>query len=221
LNDGGGVALIEWLKRHHPTFKPTRVLDLGCGLGHNTLPVAQAFPEAQVTAIDVAAPMLRYGHARAKTLGVSNVEFRQANVESLDYPDGHFDLIFSTMFLHETSFKAMPKVLAETRRLLAPKGLSVHLEQPQYTDEMDVYEQFIRDWDAYNNNEPFWTTMHELDLKQIALGIGHAPDEVFESGAAAALDPQLFPAAANAASQQSTEDYGRKAAWYAFGTRAA
>lgn len=221
LNDGGGAALVSWLERNAPDFQPLRILDIGAGLGHNTLPVAQHFPQAQVTAVDVAAPMLRYGHARAKSLGVPNVEFVQANVEALNYPDAHFDFIYSTMFLHETSFKAMPKVLAEVKRLLAPGGMSVHLEQPQYNAQMDVYEQFIRDWDAFNNNEPFWTTMHELNLPQIAQTLGHAAEELFESGAAAALDPVLFPAAAANAAAQSSEDYGRKAAWYAFGTKAA
>ena len=42
----------------------------------------------------------------------------------------------------------------------------LHLEQPQYSDDMPLYEQFIRDWDAFNNNEPFWSAMHALDLKQ-------------------------------------------------------
>ena len=222
LNDGAGAALVSWLSQHAADFKPARILDLGAGLGHNTLPIAALFPEAQVIAVDVAAPMLRYGHARAKSLGVNNVQFVQANVESLDFPDGHFDFIYSTMFLHETSFSALPRVLAEVKRLLAPGGRSLHLEQPQYTEDMDVYEQFIRDWDAFNNNEPFWTTMHELDLPKIAQAVGHQAAEIVESGAAAVLDPQLFPAAALAPTAPlAAEDYGRKAAWYAFGTRAA
>lgn len=221
LNDGAGEALVAWLARNAPDFKPKRILDLGAGLGHNTLPVAKLFPDAQLTAVDVAAPMLRYGHARARSLGVSNVTFVQANVEALDFPDHSFDFIYSTMFLHETSFKALPQVLKEVKRLLAPGGISLHLEQPQYTESMDLYEQFIRDWDAFNNNEPFWTTMHELNLPKIAQALGHTPAELIESGAAAVLDPALFPAQAQAQATASSEDYGRKAAWYAFGTKAA
>ena len=30
-NDGGGHAVVAWLKKHLPDFKPKRILDLGCG----------------------------------------------------------------------------------------------------------------------------------------------------------------------------------------------
>jgi 16S rRNA G1207 methylase RsmC len=101
-NDGGGQALAQWLKQEFPDFKPRRILDIGCTVGHNILPLAQAFPECEVIAVDVAAPMLRYAHARARSLGVDNISFRQANGEALDYPDGYFDVITTSMFFHES-----------------------------------------------------------------------------------------------------------------------
>ncbi len=216
-SDGGGTAVAEWLKREHPDFKPKRILDLGCGLGHNTLPLAQAFPEAQVVALDAAAPMLRYGHARARSLGVRNVRFVQADAEAVPEPDASFDLITTCMFLHETSYTAIRRVFAETRRLLAAGGISLHVEQPQYQN-MDVYEQFVRDWDAYNNNEPFWTTMHDMDLTQLAVDAGFQREHTFETGVRAVVDAAVFPQAAALAKRQ--EDYGRAAAWYVFGARA-
>ena len=64
------------------------------------------------------------------------------------------------MYLHELSGTALPRIIREGFRVLAPGGLMLHLEQPQYGPDMPLYEQFIRDWDAYNNNEPFWSAMH-------------------------------------------------------------
>ena len=210
-NDGGGQALAQWLKKEHPQFKPRRILDLGCTVGHNAVPLAQAFPDAEVIAIDVAAPMLRYAHARARSLGVENINFRQANAEALDYPDGHFDLISTAMFWHESSSKAMPRKLKEIHRLLADGGLTAHLEQPQYTG-MDVYEQFVRDWDTYNNNEPFWGVMHEYDLRKMMTEAGFDPERYFETAARGVVDPDIFPEAAS-----DGEDYGRAALWTMFG----
>ena len=210
-NDGGGQALAQWLKEKHPEFKPRRILDLGCTMGHNVVPLAQAFPEAEVIAVDAAAPMLRYGHARARALGVDNLTFRQANAEDLDYPDGHFDLISSAMFFHESSAKAMPRKLKEIQRMLAPGGLTAHLEQPQYTG-LDVYEQFVRDWDTYNNNEPFWGVMHEYDLKQMMIDAGFDANKYFETKVAGVVDRDIFPVASN-----DGEDYGRAALWTMFG----
>src|SRR5690606_33087084 len=126
-----------------------------------------------VIAIDTAAPILRYAHARAQALGARNIRFIQMNAEDMSrFPDEHFDWVQTTMFLHELSGKSLPRVLQEGYRVLAPGGLMLHLEQPQYTPDMPLYEQFIRDWDAFNNNEPFWSAMHESDLKKIMVDSG-------------------------------------------------
>ena len=210
-SDGGGQAIARWLQVNRPDFKPRRILDIGCSIGHNIVPLALAFPDAEVIAVDVAAPMLRYAHARAQSMGATNLNFRQANGEALDYPDDHFDLITTAMFWHETSSVALPRILGEIYRLLSPGGLTLHLEQPQYAG-MGLYEQFIRDCDTYNNNEPFWTVMHDLDLKAIIKNAGFDLDKYFETTMAALVDRSIFPQAG-----EGSEDYGRTAAWTAFG----
>ena len=53
-NDGGGVAVAQWVQKNLPDFKPKRILDIGAGLGHNVLPIAEAFPDAEVIAVDTA-----------------------------------------------------------------------------------------------------------------------------------------------------------------------
>ncbi len=217
FNDGGGVAVAEWVKRNlGPDFKPKRILDIGCGLGHNVLPIAQAFPDADVVAVDVGAPMLRYGLARAKSMGIDNVTFIQGDVTDLSqFDDGSFDWVQSTMFLHETSYKTMPIIFAETRRLLADGGIVLHVEQPQYSDTMPLFEQAMRDWDAFNNNEPFWTKMHEIDLDDWMKKAGFSSNELIHDGVAAVVDKDVFPDAAD----DEGEDYGRKAAWHVIGAR--
>ena len=216
--DGGGRGIVDYLRRHYSEFRPRRILDLGCGLGHNVLPMAEAFPDAAVTAVDVAAPMLRYGAARAASLGIDNVTFVQANCADLgEFADGSFDWIQSTMFLHETSARALPRIMAECRRLIAPGGLVIHIEQPRYDADMPAFEQAMRDWDAFNNNEPFWTKLHGIDLDQVMLDAGFRAEELIHGGVAAVVDSDLFPDAAT----DDVEDYGRKPAWHITGARAA
>lgn len=214
LSDGGGQALVVWVRRERPDWAPRRILDVGCTVGHNVVPLAQAFPQTEVIAIDTAGPALRYGHARAQSLGVRNLRFVQANAENLSrWPDGHFDWVQTTMFLHELSAKALPKIINELYRVLAPGGLMLHLEQPQYTRDMPLYEQFIRDWDAFNNNEPFWSAMHGLDLKQLMADSGFGRENIFTTGVTAVVDGSIFPQAQT----RGAEDYGRAAAWNAYG----
>jgi SAM-dependent methyltransferase len=161
--------------------------------------------------------MLRYGAARAKSLGVENVTFVQGDVSDLSqYPDESFDLIHSCMFLHETSMTSMPKIFKETYRLLKPGGLVLHVEQPQYDQKMPLFEQAMRDWDAFYNNEPFWTKMHEIDLDRFMVEAGFPKDSLMHGGVAAVVDPKVFPEAAKDTKQ---EDYGRKAAWHVVGAR--
>jgi SAM-dependent methyltransferase len=210
-NDGAGEALAGWFRHRYPDFQPRRILDLGTGAGHSLLPLAALFPQAEVVAIDAAAPFLRFAHARAESLGIRNITFRQANAEAVGGPDGHFDLVFSSMFLHETSNRAIRQILRESRRVLAPGGMTLHLEQPQYPG-MPVFEQFMRDWDAFYNNEPFWSGMHDLDIDALMVAAGFPKDGLFIDKAAVQLDPEVFGKPSD-----DVEDYGRKPSWHIFG----
>lgn len=214
LSDGGGMALVEWARRERPGWSPRRILDLGSTIGHNIVPLALAFPDAEVIAIDTAAPVLRYGHARAQALGARNLRFVQMNAEDMGrFADGHFDWVQTTMYLHELSGTALPRIIREGHRVLAPGGLMLHLEQPAYTDAMPLYEQFIRDWDAFNNNEPFWSAMHALDVEAIMVEAGFPPDSLFTTGVRAVVDTSIFPVSR----ADEKEDHGRTAVWHAYG----
>ncbi|WP_448584963.1 class I SAM-dependent methyltransferase [Thermaurantiacus sp.] len=214
LSDGGGQALVAWIRRERPGWQPRRILDIGATIGHNAVPLAAAFPDCEVVAIDTAAPVLRYGHARAQSMGVRNIRFVQMNAEDLSrFPDGHFDWVQTTMFLHETSGKALPRILAEGARVLAPGGLMLHLEQPAYTDAMPLFEQFLRDWDAFNNNEPFWSAMHALDVPALMAAAGLPEEGQFTARIKAVVDRSIFPEATEGAG----EDHGRAAVWDAYG----
>jgi SAM-dependent methyltransferase len=176
LNDDMGRSVCNYIKRKMPDFKPKRILDMGCTVGHATLPYKELFPEAEVWGIDVAAPQVRYGHARAAGLGLE-VNFAQMNAEHTSFPDGHFDLVVSHILLHETSGKALPKIFDECHRLLAPGGLMIHADLPPF-DLMDPFTQFILDNETWYNNEPFWGAMRDTDQVQLAQKAGFAPDAI-------------------------------------------
>ena len=209
-SDGGGKAVVAWLARNRPGFSPKRVLDIGATVGHSAVPLAEAFPDAEVVAIDVGAPMLRYGLARAKTMGVDNISFVQADGADLSmFADGAFDWVQTTMFLHELSLKSLRAIFRETHRVLAPGGVALHVEQPQYAPDMPLFEQAMRDWDAFYNNEPFWSALHEIDLDAEMVAAGFERDRLIHGNVTAVVDRSVFPDAAD----DEGEDYGRKAAW--------
>ena len=176
LNDDFGQSLVHWVRHSHPDLAPQRILDMGCSVGHGTLPWAAAYPLAELHAIDVGAPMLRYAQARANALDVT-VHFSQQNAEHTDFADASFDLIISQIIIHETSRRALPNILRECHRLLKPGGLMVHMDGVDWTG-LDPYEAFVPDWDTYFNNEPFIGTLHDLDLPRLAAQAGFATGKI-------------------------------------------
>jgi SAM-dependent methyltransferase len=176
LNDDMGRSVCNYVKRNLKGFSPKRILDLGCTVGHATLPFKELFPDAEVWGVDVAAPQVRYAHARAAALGL-DVNFAQMNAEKTTFPDGHFDLIVSHILLHETSGKAMPKIFKECERLLAQGGYMIHADLPPF-DLMDPFTQFILDNETWYNNEPFWGAMREMDQVKLAKDAGFPEDTI-------------------------------------------
>lgn len=177
MTDYMGRSVVQYLAKAWPGFRPRRILDLGCTIGHSTHAYVRAFPDAEVHGVDVSAPLLRYGHARAEALGIA-VHFSQQNAERTDFPDGHFDLVVSHILAHETAAHAWPAILAESRRLLAPGGITVHVDLPQL-DEIDPYRRFIYANETHHNNEPFWTPYRLMDLPALMQSAGFAPSETY------------------------------------------
>ncbi len=68
------------------------VLDVGCGPGRLAIPMAREVgPAGQVTALDLQEAMLRKAAKKAKSAGLSNIAFRQADIAGGIRGDGPFD----------------------------------------------------------------------------------------------------------------------------------
>ncbi len=172
-----GESIAAWIQSRYPGFSPRRILDMGTTNGKNLLPYCTAFPGAEAHGIDVGAPVLRYAHALASHEGVA-AHFSQQNAEHTDFPDGHFDLIVSSFFLHEVALKATRQVLRECHRLLAPGGLMVHMELPNEA-AVSAVDNFFWNWDTHNNNEPNYTVFRTQQPQELCTAAGFAAGECF------------------------------------------
>jgi SAM-dependent methyltransferase len=184
-----GYTTIGFLRETYPDFTPKRILDLGCAMGGTTVPYAEEFPDAQVYGVDVAAPQLRYGHARAEDLG-ARVHFRQENAEALSFDDESFDLVVSHGLFHETSAKATPRILAECHRVLREGGVTIHVDT-QFARGLDDLDAYYWDWDTHYNAEPFWGTLHHTDARDLMTDAGFARVSVREVWPVAQKDGSL------------------------------
>ncbi len=92
-----------------------RVLDVGCGIGDPAVALAQKIgPAGRVLAIDPAAEMIDTASSRAKSLALSNMDFKIAAVEEIDFPPASFDAICGRW-----SFIFCPDVVTVLRRVRA------------------------------------------------------------------------------------------------------
>lgn len=218
--DDIGRSVAGFIKAKYPDFKPARILDMGCTIGHNTCPWAREYPDAEVTGIDVAAPVLRYAHARAQAQGVT-AHFRQADATAMPFEDNSFDVVFSSMFLHELPKKAVRQAIAEAKRVLKPGGLLINMELPP-NDQLSPYEGFYLDWDCYYNQEPYYRGYRDLDTRVLCKDAGFAPDAFFQHviPSREGYGEEVFQAAVDEDRTVDSETTGRLAAgiqWYVFG----
>lgn len=217
--DGNGRTIAELVKRRWPKFAPKKILDLGCTVGNNTLPHKHVFPEAELHAIDVAAPCLRYAHARAESLNTA-VHFHQMDAERMSFADESFDLVVSCILFHETSRTALQNIFRECRRVLKPGGLMLHMETPR-AQSLSPFHAFYMNWDAHYNNEPFMQAFTNTDLAQAAIDVGFAADKCVS-----VVVPDFYAAGEKAFTVAATSDSKKKDAvarwgetieWYLYG----
>jgi ubiquinone/menaquinone biosynthesis C-methylase UbiE len=164
LNDVRGHTLVQHCHDRFGDLRPQRILDLGCTVGHSTVAIASHFPDAEVHGVDVGAALLRYARARAASLGRA-IHFSQQSAERTNFADESFDLVVSSAVLHETSYKALPRIMQECRRLLRPGGVVIHLEVPMRFETASTWNRIRGYFEAHYNNEPFWIGAQTVDLR--------------------------------------------------------
>lgn len=113
----------------HARWAGKRVLEIGCGLGTDTIRFAQA--GAHVTAVDLSARSLELVRQRAEVYGLADrISFFEANAEELSHavPPRPYDLVYSFGVIHHSPHPE--RVLHEIRS---------HFSGPDTTVKLMVY----------------------------------------------------------------------------------
>lgn len=90
-----------------PSFKPERVIDLGCGPGFSTALLARAFPKAKIVGVDQNDEALQLARAH-----LPQIQFEKFDIANLS-PEEPYDLIFSNGALQwlPDHHRLLPKLL--------------------------------------------------------------------------------------------------------------
>jgi arsenite methyltransferase len=104
-----------------PILPGETVVDLGCGAGADACVAALLVGNTgKVYGIDATPAMVMKARSNAKASGLGQIEFREADIAHLDFPDAIADVVISNGAINLTLDK--PKVFAEIFRILGNKG---------------------------------------------------------------------------------------------------
>src|SRR6202043_1877859 len=113
---------------HDDTTYPagSTVLEVGCGVGAQTLILAQRSPDAQFVSIDISAESIAEAKRRVNAASLTNVTFQQADIFSLAYEAESFDHVFVCFVLEHLSRPR--EALAILKQLLRREGTITVIE---------------------------------------------------------------------------------------------
>lgn len=125
LRDQAGT-LVDLL--HADTAYPggSTVLEAGCGVGAQTITLARRSPGARFTSVDVSADSVAEAERRVRRAGLTNVEFRQADIFALPFGAESFDHVFVCFVLEHLARPV--EALSLLKRVLRPGGTITVIE---------------------------------------------------------------------------------------------
>jgi ubiquinone/menaquinone biosynthesis C-methylase UbiE len=98
------------------------VLDVGCGTGTLAIAAARRLGSAgAVHGLDRSAALLARARKKAHKAGV-DVTFELGSGEALPYPDGHFEVVLSSLVFHHLPHEVLQDSAREIRRVLKANG---------------------------------------------------------------------------------------------------
>jgi ubiquinone/menaquinone biosynthesis C-methylase UbiE len=110
---------MQTVLRHGEAKQPSRTLDLACGTGVFTRPLARRASKL-VVGLDLSRPMLRHAQRLAEKDAIRNILFLRATAFSMPFADASFPYVNCCGALH--LFDRPDSALKEIRRILRPGG---------------------------------------------------------------------------------------------------
>lgn len=113
---------------HHDTLYPvqSRVLEVGCGVGAQTVILARKSPTAHFTCVDISPASLAVAQAAAERAGLTNATFRTADVYHLPFAEAEFDHVFVCFVLEH--LEQPVEALRRVKRVLKSGGTLTVIE---------------------------------------------------------------------------------------------
>jgi methyltransferase-like protein/protein-L-isoaspartate O-methyltransferase len=101
-----------------------RVLELGCALGGNLIPMAAAMPESSFVGVDLSPRQIDVGLKEIAALGLTNIQLFAKDILEVDASLGTFDYILCHGVYSWVPPEVQAKILRVCREQLRPEGIA-------------------------------------------------------------------------------------------------
>ena len=139
-----------------------KILEVACGTGQN-FPVFA--PNSEITAVDLSPRMLEFARETAIKHRL-NVNLAVMDAEHLEFPDGNFDTVVST--LSTCTFPNPVKALQEMKRVCTAEGLILLLEHGHSNVSWLARYQDRHEYQHYQDHAGCRWNQDPLNLIQLA-----------------------------------------------------
>jgi SAM-dependent methyltransferase len=142
----GRTARAEWLAARIASYRPTSILEVGCGYGKQLRALRRLLPDVPLTGVDFSPSQLAMAGRYLEGLG--GITLVPAAGDALPFPDGAFDLVLtSAVILHNP-----PAVAERIRR----EVIRVGRRYAAHNEDTDVsYNRYGYDTAAWYRERGF------------------------------------------------------------------
>jgi ubiquinone/menaquinone biosynthesis C-methylase UbiE len=152
---------------------PQAILDLGCSVGMSTFALQQAFPQAQVTGLDLSPYFLaiaQYQTPHKTHDGSPTPHWVHAAAEQTGLPDASMDLVSAHLMFHELPQSAAIAIIQEARRVLRPGGYLAIMDMNPQSEVYAKMPPYILT--LLKSTEPYLDQYFNLDIAQVIEAAG-------------------------------------------------
>ncbi len=176
-------AWYEHWHRYHwvaPLVAGKYLVDLACGEGYGSAVLAQT--ASQVTGVDISAEAITHASVRYHQ---DNLQFKQADVLNLDFPDHGFDVVVSFETLEH--LVEHDELMASFKRVMKPGGILIistpdkaeysdktgfeneyHLKELYQTEFSDLVSRYYRQSQWFGQKLMFTSTIWQLEQPPVS-----------------------------------------------------
>ena len=107
-----------------PPVETCRVLEIGCAVGGNLIPMAYGLPNSQFVGIDISPHQIAIGQETIRDLALTNITLQVVDILDIDAAFGQFDYIIAHGIYSWVPADVRDKLMAICHDNLSPNGIA-------------------------------------------------------------------------------------------------